>query len=127
MAQGLRDGHYVGFYDRFRDAFLDGGGTPYSDGAQVEAGLRALGMRVRTRILEYDTVVPGDRSALLESYLQRCAFDDSVSLENMLTTEPLAAYLQTCYRQDSDEYHFEQRIGLSMFAHSQAGLVLHER
>jgi hypothetical protein len=127
VAQGLRDGHYVGFYDVFRDALQNGAGTPYSDGAQVHATLRELGVQVQSRQLNYTTVVSAGRRELLESYLQRCAFDDSVSLETMLTTEPLASYLKDCYRQDSDEYYFEQRIGLSVFARSDAGLVLRDR
>jgi SAM-dependent methyltransferase len=84
IAQGLRDGHYVGFYDRYLASLVDGHGTPYSDGAQVEAALKNLGMRVRTRVLEYTTVVPADRPELLESYLQRCAFDDTFGLDEML-------------------------------------------
>jgi SAM-dependent methyltransferase len=127
VAQGLRDGHYVGFYDVFREALQDGQGTPYSDGAQVEAALRRLGVSVRSRQLNYTTVVSAGREELLESYLQRCAFDDSVSLEKMLSTEPLATYLASCYQQDSHEYHFEQRIGLTLFAHSDARLILRDR
>ena len=126
VAQGLRDGHYVGFYDVFRDALQDGRGTPYSDGAQVEAALRQLGVSVQSRQLNYTTVVSAGREELLESYLQRCAFDDSVSLETMLTTEPLAAYLASCYQEGSHEYHFEQRIGLTLFAQTEAGLVLQD-
>ncbi len=127
VAQGLRDGHYVAFYDVFRETFQAGGGTPYSDGSQVELALRELGAAVKSRVLNYTTVVPAKRKALLESYLQRCAFDDTVSLERMLTTEPLASYLAASYRQDRDEYHFRQRVGLSLFAHSDAGLTLRDR
>jgi hypothetical protein len=111
----------------FREALQDGQGTPYSDGAQVEAALRRLGVSVRSRQLNYTTVVSAGREELLESYLQRCAFDDSVSLKKMLSTEPLATYLASCYQQDSHEYHFEQRIGLTLFAHSDARLILRDR
>jgi SAM-dependent methyltransferase len=123
LAQGLRDGHYVGFYDHYRASLFDGTGTPYSDGAQVEAALRNLGMRVRTRVLEYTTVVPADRPELLESYLQRCAFDDTIGLEQMLRTEPLAGYLSSCHDQDSGEYRFPQRVGTTLFAHTEPGLA----
>jgi len=126
VAQGLRDGHYVGFYDHYRASLFDGQGTPYSDGAQVEAALKNLGMRVRTRVLDYTTVVPADRPALLESYLQRCAFDDTFGLDDMLRREPLAGYLSSCHDRVSGEYRFPQRVGMTLFSHTEAGLALRD-
>jgi SAM-dependent methyltransferase len=126
LAQGLRDGHYVGFYDHYRASLFDGQGTPYSDGAQVEAALINLGMRVRTRVLEYTTVVPAHRPELLESYLQRCAFDDTIGLDEMLRREPLAGYLSSCHDLDSGEYRFPQRVGTTLFSHTEAGLALRD-
>jgi SAM-dependent methyltransferase len=126
VAQGLRDGHYVGFYDQYRASLLDGHGTPFSDGAQVEAALKNLGMRVRTRVLDYTTVVPADRPELLESYLQRCAFDDTFGLDEMLRREPLAGYLSSCHDLVSGEYRFPQRVGMTLFSHTEAGLALRD-
>jgi hypothetical protein len=118
VAQGLRDGHYVGFYDRWCEAFAKGLATPYSDGAQVEAALRRLGMHVRTRELTYTTVVAADRRELLERYLQRCAFDEEVGLDEMLEREPVAAYLAACHDEASREYRFPQRVATMLFARS---------
>jgi hypothetical protein len=101
-----------------------GDGTPYSDGSQVETALKKLGMQVRTRVLNYTTVVPADRPQLLESYLQRCAFDDTFSLEEMLLREPLAGYLASCHNLDSGEYQFPQRVGMTLFSHTKSGLTL---
>ena len=126
LAQGLRDGHYVNFYDQYSASLFDGHGTPYSDGAQVEAALRNLGMRVRTRVLDYTTVVPADRPELLESYLQRCAFDDTFGLDEMLRHEPLAGYLSSCHDLVSGEYRFPQRVGMTLFSHTEAGLILRD-
>jgi len=126
LAQGMRDGHYVGFYDQYLASLGDGHSTPYSDGAQVEAALKNLGMHVRTRVLEYTTVVPTDRPELLEAYLQRCAFDDTFGLDEMLRREPLAGYLSSCHDQASGEYRFPQRVGMTLFAHTEAGLALRD-
>ena len=126
VAQGLRNGHYVGFYDQYLASMTDGHGTPYSDGAQVEAALKNLGMQVRTRVLEYTTVVPAGRPELLESYLQRCAFDDTLSLDEMLQRQPLAGYLTSCRDLDSGDYRFPQRVGMTLFAHTEAGLTLRD-
>ena len=101
IAQGLREGHYVAFYDYYRASLRGGQGTPYSDGAQVEAALRDLPMLVRTRQL-----------------------DDSVGLDEMSTREPLASYLAACHDPASGEYRFPQRVGLTLFSHTEAGLGL---
>lgn len=126
VAQGMRDGHYVGFYDHYLASLTGGKGTPYSDGGQVEAALKSLGMAVRTRVLEYTTVVPADRRELLESYLQRCAFDDTFGLNDMLAHEPLAGYLASCRDSVSGDYRFPQRVGMMLFAHHEAGLSLRD-
>jgi SAM-dependent methyltransferase len=126
VAQGLRNGHYVSFYDYFRESLRKGQDTAYSDGDQVEAALRQLGMAVRRRDIEYTTVVPASRPQLLESYLQRCAFDDTVSLEAMLQREPLAGYLRDCFDPEANEYCFMQRVGMILFAHSDAALILRD-
>jgi SAM-dependent methyltransferase len=126
LAQGLRDGHYVGFYDHYLASMFAGQGTPYSDGAQVEAALINLGMQVRTRVLEYTTVVPADQPELLESYLQRCAFDDTFGLDEMLRREPLAGYLSSCLDPVAGEYRFPQRVGTTVFSHTEAGLTLRD-
>ncbi|MFK7830609.1 MAG: class I SAM-dependent methyltransferase [Congregibacter sp.] len=126
VAQGMRDGHYVNFYDLFLTSLRAGEGTSYSDGAQVAAALQNLGMHVQSRVIEYTTTVPANRPGLLESYLQRCAFDDSVGLEEMLSREPLAAYLASCRDPGSGDYRFPQKVGMSLFSHTQAPLVLHD-
>ena len=124
VAQGLRDGHYVHFYDQFRASLRKGQGTPYSDGGQVEAALRELGMAVRRRDIEYTTIVPASQPQLLESYLQRCAFDDTVSFDTMQEHEPLSGYLRDCFDPASGEYQFRQRVGLIEFAHRTDALIL---
>lgn len=126
VAQGLRDGHYVNFYDYFRESLRSGQGTAYSDGGQVEAALQKLGMAVHRRDIKYTTVVPASQPQLLESYLQRCAFDDTVSLEAMLQQEPLAGYLRECFDPEGNEYHFLQRVGMILFAHNDEAIILRD-
>ena len=54
------------------------------------------------------------------------AFDDTFGLEEMLQPEPLAGYLSSCHDQGSGEYRFPQRVGMTLFSHSQAGLTLRD-
>ena len=63
---------------------------------------------------------------LLESYLQRCAFDYTLGLAEMRHREPLAGYLAACHDLDSGDYRFPQRVGMVLFSHTEAGLTLRD-
>lgn len=123
VAQGHRDGHYVGFYDRFLETFRGGRGTPYSDAAQVADALRAAGLEVAETTLTYQTEVPAEDVVLLERYLQRCAFDDTVPLDRMRKEGSVAAYLDAHLAPGSGGeppvYRFPQRVGLLFYADDQ--------
>ncbi|MHA7836215.1 MAG: class I SAM-dependent methyltransferase [bacterium] len=123
VAQGLREGHYVGFYDRYRESRLGRGATAYSDGGEVEEALRKVGLHVRSRELAYTTVVPAGEEELLERYLQRCVFDDDVSLMEMRSNEPLAGYLAACHDAATGEHRFPQRVATILFSPSERGLA----
>ncbi|MDA7785527.1 hypothetical protein N8944_06615, partial [Pseudomonadales bacterium] len=53
-----------------------------------------------------------DRQAL-ESYLQRCAFDDSISLDQMLDSGSLGQYLASTKTQGA--YRFQQSVDVIVF------------
>ena len=56
-----------------------------------------------------DLVYADDVDAV-EGYLQRCVFDDTASLNEMLSTEPLGEYLRGC--RDTSGWRFGQRARL---------------
>jgi len=117
VAQGHRDGHYVGFYDRFLAAFRPEGSTPYSDAEQVTRALEVAGLSTGRFDLTYETEVAADDEVLLERYLQRCAFDDGVSLAAMRRTEPVAGYLKETLDPEAGVHRFPQRVGVVFYAH----------
>lgn len=88
--------------------------TSYSDSRQVADALADAGLAIATSTLDYDTRVAADDHQLLERYLQRCAFDDEVSLETMRAASPLAEYLEAC--RTGDTITFKQQAGVVMFA-----------
>ncbi len=112
MAQGAHDGHYLTVYR----AFLDGvrAGTPYLSGEEVadalERAARARGLVADRRHLEYEHRVPFSEPTLLEGYLQRCLFDDTLTLEQMLAAPVLGEYLAGCRDEAVGAYRFGQHV-----------------
>jgi hypothetical protein len=83
--------------------------TPYTTAEQVAEALGAAGAEVRTQLVTY-TSGTADR-AVAEGFLQRCAFDDTVSLDEMEAAPVLGDYLAGC-RDDSGRYTFDHEVML---------------
>jgi SAM-dependent methyltransferase len=97
IAQASSRSHYLAFYQAYRASFAPDA-TPYTDAEGVAAALRACGVEPTVTPLHYTTGT-ADRS-VVEGFLQRCAFDDTVPLERMESEGPLAAYLARCRGSD---------------------------
>ena len=83
--------------------------TPYTDAEGVAAALREAGAPVEVQVLDYRTGT-ADR-AVAEGFLQRCAFDDTVTLDQMEDSEVLGAYLAGCRGPDGT-YEFTHEAHL---------------
>lgn len=116
VAQGTADGHYLAFYRAFLEGLRGGVGTPYVSCEElVEAmGTAAQGgpHEIVVRRLSYDHVVAQDDHDVVEGFLQRCAFDDSVSLQQMLDVPVLGDYLAGCRDDAAGVYRFHQEVDL---------------
>ena len=71
--------------------------------------LAHAGMDVREQVITYETRT-SDRD-VAEGFLQRCAFDDTVSLEEMEAAPVLGEYLASCRRPDGS-YVFSNEVAL---------------
>jgi SAM-dependent methyltransferase len=107
VAQATARSHYLAFYDAFRAGVRDA--TPYTSAEMVATSLRAAGMGVREQTITYETST-GDRG-VAEGFLQRCAFDDSVSLEEMEAAPVLGDYLASCRRPEGS-YVFSHEVAI---------------
>jgi SAM-dependent methyltransferase len=96
IAHASESAHYVAFYRVFLRALRGGEGTPYTNAEQIESVLRQLGASVEVEVVQYDNGAPDTERDRVEGYLQRCVFDDSVTLDQMLGHPDLAAYLDRC-------------------------------
>ena len=120
LAQGARDGHYLKVYDAFLDGVRGGTGTPYIASDDLVAELRAQGARPEVRRLRYDHVIDAADVAVLEGYLQRCVFDDSLSLSEMLDAPVLGPYLASQY--DAGVYRFHHEVDCVVLTSNQGAI-----
>jgi SAM-dependent methyltransferase len=107
VAQATSRSHYLTFYDAYRAGVRDA--TPYTTAEQVAASLRAAGADVREQVITYETET-SDRE-VAEGFLQRCAFDGTVSLAEMEAAPVLGDYLASCRRPDGS-YVFRHEVAL---------------
>jgi SAM-dependent methyltransferase len=110
VAQAGSRSHYLVMYDAYRQGITPA--TPYTTAEQVAEALVRAGAEVRTQWIHY-TSGSSDR-AVVEGFLQRCAFDDTVSLEEMEAAPVLGDYLAGCRRPDGS-WVFEHEVGLLWF------------
>jgi SAM-dependent methyltransferase len=97
--------HYLRFAEAFRSTF-GADGAPFTGAAQVRRALTDAGATPRVTTLRYEVGHP-DR-AVVEGFLQRCVFDDSVSLDRMEAEGAVGAYLSGCLGDDG--YRFGQVV-----------------
>ncbi|MEM7530464.1 MAG: class I SAM-dependent methyltransferase [Pseudomonadota bacterium] len=110
IAHAMEAAHYIRFYRLFLDAFRDGGGESYRTAEEIVDGLGRLGARVELREIAYDSAAPAAARSVVEGFLQRCAFDDGVTLDQMLDHPLTGPYLADCH--DEHAWRFPQRVGL---------------
>ncbi|TPG31942.1 class I SAM-dependent methyltransferase [Mycobacterium hodleri] len=108
VAQASSVSHYLTFYDAYRATFAPEA-TPYTDAEGVASALRAAGAPIEVQVLQYRTGT-SDR-LVAEGFLQRCAFDDAVSLEEMESGGALGDYLAGCRLPDGT-YEFRHEAHL---------------
>ncbi|MFT5420151.1 MAG: SAM-dependent methyltransferase [Candidatus Endobugula sp.] len=113
VAQSNRSGHYTRFYDHFLESIRGGTGTRFSAAEDVAKAAADAGFERQSRTLTYDTVIDANHDHALESYLQRCAFDDSISLDEMLSSGSLGQYLASSIKDGA--YRFQQSVDVMVF------------
>lgn len=97
--------HYVRFAEAFRATFAPDA-TPFTTAEEVSAALSAAGVTPSVATLHY--TVGSDDRAVLEGFLQRCAFDETVPLARMESEGVCADYLASC--RTPDGYRFAQEV-----------------
>ncbi len=110
IAHSAAAGHYVAFHGHFLKAFGQPGAAPYISAEGLTAALRGAGASVDVTEIRYDSVAGPDATDAVEGYLQRCVFDDTVTLAQMQTRAPVSEWLQAC--RHADAWRFPQVVHL---------------
>jgi SAM-dependent methyltransferase len=118
IAHASTQSHYLKFFQLYLSGFKGGVGAPYSSSEQIIKMLTEMGLAVETREISYTNGAPQSKERQVERYLQRCLFDDTVSLKEMLANPITGPYLETC--RDNGMWQFAQRVTL-IFVNASAG------
>ena len=93
--------HYIAAHEAYRKSFAPEA-TPFVTSETVAETLRELGVELEVQRLRYRTHTSDD--VVAERFMQRCLFDDTRSLKQMLAPGPrgdeLARYLASCRQAD---------------------------
>lgn len=109
IAHSAATGHYVDFHRRWLAAF-DPEAAPYVAADAIVKALHDVGLSPEIQTVHYHSVAGTGDTDAVEGYLQRCVFDDSIHLDQMAATEPVASYLSAC--KDADGWRFPQDVWL---------------
>jgi SAM-dependent methyltransferase len=123
IAQGSREGHYLRFYRDFLEDFRGGQGTLYAASEDLAEALRACGADPRAVRLSYDHTTALENAVTVEGYLQRCVFDDSASLGEMMAAQHLGPYLRDCRDEAQGVWRFHQEVDVLLVGPAFDGLI----
>jgi len=111
IAHSAEAGHYVSFHRHFLEAFGAADAAPYISAETIVETLRQLEAGVvDVEEIDYETAANAHDNGAVEGFLQRCVFDEDVSLAEMQVNEPTATYLAGCHQ--AQGWRFPQCVWL---------------
>ncbi|MEM9354397.1 MAG: class I SAM-dependent methyltransferase [Planctomycetota bacterium] len=123
IAHAESDSHYLRFQELYLQTETGRGREPYCNADTVCGAVEALAPQKAVHwSIGYEGVVPIEDKETAERYLQRCLFDDSLSLEAMMECDRLGPYLRGCQDEAAGLWRFPQRVRLVFFGERAAGI-----
>ena len=110
IAHASEKSHYLEFYRHYLNGFRDGSGEPYSSAEQILQTLKDIDIPHRVEKITYQNGVSESAFLQVEGYLQRCIFDDTISLDSMLRNSVTGTYLNSCIK--DGKWSFKQEVML---------------
>ena len=104
------ESHYIKFLKYYLSGFKQNIGTPYTTAEQIISILNEMGLKLEIQEVNYVNTAPKTSKRQVESYLQRCLFDDAISLREMLSNRATGPYLEECLR--GGIWRFKQKVSL---------------
>ena len=117
IAHASESSHYLQFHREYLDSPYSSGSEPFCTGEEVIAALQSiLGEdQVHCHAIEYEGNVELDDTDTVQLYLQRCLFDDDITLDQMLADAKLKKYLNGCMDPSAGQWRFRQRTWMIFF------------
>jgi len=117
IAHASQQSHYVRFHDLYLQSFGKEQAPPYSTGEQIIESLKTKvdDESLQCWSIQYEGTLDLEDRETAERYLQRCLFDDSISLDEMLLDQYLGDYLRSCMDDRQKIWRFPQKVWLICF------------
>jgi SAM-dependent methyltransferase len=110
IAHASAQSHYLQFFQHYLSGFKKGVGASYTSSEQIISILSKMRVSLEIKDIDYYNGAPQTDETQVERYLQRCLFDDTVSLKEMMENPVTGPYLETCRR--NGMWQFSQHVTL---------------
>ncbi len=122
IAHASESAHYLKFHQEYLRSKHSSGSVPYCTGEEVMTALQSqLGAdQLFCYPIEYDGTVDLNDKETAERYLQRCLFDDDLTLDQMMDGEHLRPYLRGCMDEPNGVWRFHQRTWMMFYGEQAA-------
>jgi SAM-dependent methyltransferase len=111
IAHAHGDSFYLAFHRAYLGGLRNGQGTPFSTAEELQAAFDRLGVDYRIRSIDYVGELGPDERSAAQGFLQRCLFDESVSLQTM-ESDPRMGPLIAKNKAPDGGFRFPQRVAL---------------
>ena len=110
IAHAREKSHYIEFQKIFLSGFKKNKSVRYTTSEDIMAALDQLGIKYEERILKYENKAESNDRLIVEAYLQRCIFDDTITLEDLENNTQTRDYILQC--KDQNGWSFNQEVSL---------------
>ena len=110
IAHAREKSHYIEFQKIFLSGFKKNKSVRYTTSEDIMAALDKLGIKYEERTLKYENKAESNDRLIVEAYLQRCIFDDTITLEDLENNTQTRDYILQC--KDQNGWSFNQEVSL---------------
>ncbi len=117
IAHASESAHYLKFHQEYLKSKHSSGSVAYCSAEEVMESLqsRLAADQLYFHPIEYDGTVELEDTETAERYLQRCLFDDDLTLDQMMADEHLGPYLEGCRDEAQQVWRFRQRTWMMFY------------
>jgi hypothetical protein len=110
IAHACSDAHYIKFYNLYIRDCHKGALPAFCSADDIMKIFDFLGIKYNVQYIEYINTAEYHDNLTVEAYLQRCLFDDTISLSDMRKYDLIGNYLDCC--SSTGKWFFPQRVAL---------------